>query len=59
MVESLQDQPRKPQRPPMVEENKYERVGDPIKILLEKALKKQRNSMMDKFSQILQRVPHW
>jgi len=41
----------------MVEENKYEGVGDPFKILLEEALKRQRNVMMDNFSKILQRLP--
>ena len=57
LVEPLQDQPRKPQRTPMGDEKKDEGVGDPIKILLKKALKKQRNVMMDNFSQILQRLP--
>ena len=57
MVEPMQDQPRKPQWPPMEEEKKYKGAGDPIKILLEEALEKQRNAMMDKFSQILQRLP--
>ena len=41
----------------MGEENKYEGAGDPIKLFLEEALKKQRNAMMDNFSQILQRIP--
>ena len=57
LVEPLQDQPRKPRRPPMVEEKKYEGAGYPIKILLEEALEKQRNAMMDNFAQILQRLP--
>jgi len=35
-------------------EKKDKRVGDPIKILLKDALEKQRNVMMDNFSQILQ-----
>jgi hypothetical protein len=35
---------------PMGEENKYEGVGDPIKMLLEEALDKQRNAMMDNFA---------
>ena len=34
-----------------------EGAGDPIKILLEDALEKQRNMMMDNFAQILQRLP--
>jgi hypothetical protein len=54
MVEPLRDQPRKPRRPPMGEEKKDEGVGDPIKMLLEEALEKQRNAMMDNFTQILQ-----
>ena len=57
LVELLQDQPRKPRRMPMGDEKKYEGVGDPIKILLKEALKKQRNAMMDNFAQILQPLP--
>eukprot|EP00253_Pinus_taeda_P024804 PITA_24804 len=41
----------------MADEKKDEGVGDPIKILLEEALKRQRNVMMDSFAQILQRLP--
>ena len=41
----------------MAKEKKYEGAGDPIKILLEEALEKQRNAMMDYFAQILQRLP--
>ena len=50
LVERLQDQPHKPWRLPMGDENKDEGVGDPIKILLEEALKKQRKVMMDNFA---------
>ena len=50
LVEPLQDQPHKPRRPPMAEEKKDEGAGDPIKILLEEALEKQRNAMMDNFA---------
>jgi hypothetical protein len=50
LVEPLQDQPLKPRRTPMGEENKDEGVGDPIKLLLEEALEKQRNAMMENFS---------
>ena len=57
LVEPLQDQPRKPLQPPMVEEKKEEGAGDPIKILLQEALEKQRNAIMDNFTQILQRLP--
>jgi hypothetical protein len=41
----------------MGEEKKDEGVEDPIKMLLEEALEKQRNAMMDNFVQILQRIP--
>ena len=41
----------------MAEGKKDEGAGDPIKILLEEALEKQRNVMMDSFAQILQRPP--
>eukprot|EP00253_Pinus_taeda_P002556 PITA_02556 len=57
LVEPLQDQPRKSRRPPMADEKKDQVAGDPIKILLEEALERQRNAMMDNFSQILQQLP--
>jgi hypothetical protein len=57
LVEPLQDQPRKPRRPPMGEEKKDEGARDPIKLLLEEALEKQMNAMMDNFSRILQPLP--
>jgi hypothetical protein len=38
-----------PKRPPMVEEKRDDEVGDPFKTLLEEALMRQRNGMMDKF----------
>jgi len=41
----------------MVDEKKDEGAGDPIKILLEEALKRKRNAIMDNFSQILQQLP--
>ena len=41
----------------MGEEKKDEGAGYPIKILLEEALEKQTNAMMDNFAQILQRIP--
>ena len=41
----------------MGEKKKDEGVGDPIKILLEEALEKQSNEMMDNFAQILQWLP--
>lgn len=57
LVEPLQDQPRKSRRPAMANEKKDEGAGDPIKILLEEALERQQNAMMDNFAQILQRLP--
>ena len=54
LVETLQDQPHKSRWPPMGDEKKDEGIEDPIKMLLEEALEKQRNAMMDNFSQILQ-----
>ena len=41
----------------MGDEKKEEGAEDPIKMLLEEALEKQRNGMMDNFTQILQRHP--
>ena len=41
----------------MGDEKKDEGVENPIKMLLEEALEKQRNVMMDNFAQILQRLP--
>ena len=40
----------------MGEEKKYE-LEYPIKMLLEEALEKQRNTMMDNFAHILQQLP--
>ena len=57
LVEPLQDQPGKSRWPPMEDEKKDKGIGDPIKILLEEALERQRNAMMDSFAQILQRLP--
>jgi hypothetical protein len=57
LVEPLQDQPRKPRHPPMGDKKKEKGEGDPIKIFIEGALEKQRNTMMDNFAQILQRLP--
>ena len=56
-IAPIQDQPHKPWWTPMAEGKKYEGAEDPIKILLEEALEKQRNTMMDNFAQILQRLP--
>ena len=53
LVEPLQDHPRKSQQPPMGDEKKDEGAEDPIKMLLEEALEKQKNAMMDNFAQLL------
>ena len=50
LVEPLQDQPRKPGRPTMGDENKCEGTEYPIKMCHEEALEKQRNTMMDNFT---------
>ena len=57
LVEDLQDQPCKSRWPPMGDEKKDKGAKDPIKMLLEEALEKQRNTMMDNFAQILQQLP--
>ena len=41
----------------MADEKKDEGAGDPIKILLEESLERQRTVMMDNFAQILQQLP--
>jgi len=41
----------------MVEENKNDGAEDPISLLLEQALMRQRDEMMEKFSHILQHLP--
>ena len=57
LVEHLQDQPHKFRWPPMGDGKKDEGVEYPIKMLLEEALEKQRNVIMDNFAHILQRLP--
>jgi hypothetical protein len=48
---------RTPKKLSMVEENKNDGADDPISLLLEKALTRQRDKMMENFSHILQRLP--
>jgi hypothetical protein len=43
-----------PKKPSMVEEKKNEGADDPINLLLEQALTRQRDEMMENFSHILQ-----
>lgn len=50
-IKPLNDQPHKSWKPPMTEEKKAEGVGYPFKILIKEALERQRNVMIDKFSQ--------
>ena len=57
LTKPLKDGPRRARWPHMVEEMRDDRVGDPIKLLLEEALMQQWNEMMDNFSQILCRLP--
>ena len=46
-----------PKKPSMEEENKNDEEDDLINLLLEKALTRQRNEMMENFAHILQRLP--
>jgi hypothetical protein len=48
---------RYPKQPPMEEEKRDDRAGDLFKTLLEEALMRQRNEMMDNFARILRRLP--
>jgi hypothetical protein len=44
-------------KPSMVEEDKNNRADDSINMLLEQALMRQRDEMMENFSHIIQRLP--
>jgi hypothetical protein len=46
-----------PKKPSMAKEKKNDRADDPINLLLEQALTRQRDEMMENFSHILQRLP--
>jgi len=46
-----------PRKPSMVGENKDYGTRDPFKMLLEEALERQRNKMMENFAQILRWLP--
>jgi hypothetical protein len=55
---SLEDnRSRTPKKPSMAEEKKIDGADDPINLLLEQALTRQRDEMMENFSHILQRLP--
>ena len=53
LVQLEEGHPRQTKPPPMAEEKRHDGAGDPIKMLLEEALARQRNEMMDNFAQIL------
>jgi hypothetical protein len=54
---SLEDnRSRTPKKPSMAEENKNNGANDPISLLLEQALTRQRDKMMESFSHILQHL---
>jgi hypothetical protein len=46
-----------PKKPSMAEEKKNDGADDPINLLLEQALTRQRDEMMENFSHILQCLP--
>jgi hypothetical protein len=48
---------RTPKKPSMAEEKKNDGADDPINLLLEQALTRQRDEMMENFAHILQRLP--
>ena len=56
-IVSLEDNlSRTPKKPSMEEEKKNKGVDDPINLLPEQALKRQRDEMMENFSHILQHL---
>jgi hypothetical protein len=56
-IDPLQDRSHRARKKLMVDEKKDDGAEDPFKILLEEALPQKRNEMMDKFAQILWRLP--
>jgi hypothetical protein len=56
LVSLEENHSRTPKKPSMVEEKKNDRAKDSINMLLEKALTRQRDEMMENFSHILQRL---
>jgi hypothetical protein len=54
LVSLEENHSRTPKKPSMVEENKNDRAEDSINLLLEQALTRQRDEMMENFSHILQ-----
>jgi hypothetical protein len=53
LIEPLQDQSHRSRQQPMGDEKNDDGGGDPIKMLLEESLTRQRNEMIDNFAQIL------
>jgi hypothetical protein len=51
------NQSRTPNKPSMAEENKNDEADDPINMLLEQSLMRQRDKIMENFSHILQCLP--
>jgi hypothetical protein len=56
-VEPLQDQPHRARKQPMGGEKKDDGAGDSFKMFLKESLARERNEMMDNFSQILWQLP--
>jgi hypothetical protein len=56
LVSLEENRSRTPKKPSMVEEKKNDRANDSINLLLEQALTRQRDKMMENFSHILQRL---
>jgi hypothetical protein len=56
-IDPLQDRSCRARKQPMGDEKKDDGAGDPIKMLLEEALARKRNEMMDNFTQILRWLP--
>jgi hypothetical protein len=57
LVSLEENRSRTPKKPSMVEEKKNDREDDSINLLLEQALTRQRDEMMENFSHILQCLP--
>ena len=57
LVSLEENHSRTPKKPSMVEENKIDGADDLISLLLEQALTRQRDEMMENFSHILQCLP--
>jgi hypothetical protein len=57
LVSLEENHSRTPKKPSMAEEKKNDGVDNPISLLLEQALMRQRDEMMENFSHILQHLP--